>query len=372
MEKIRVFIVDDAVVVRRMLSSFLASDPELEVVGTAVNGRDALSKLTRLKPDLVILDIEMPEMNGLETLEIIQREYPKLPVIMFSTITTRGAAATLEALALGAKDYVTKPEGSSSPEAALDAVRVSLIPKIKVLCSRTGEQAATSRDTGLTKIPLSSRRGPAQSVDIVVIGASTGGPNALAAVLCNLPEDFPVPILVVQHMPPVFTRMLAERLDSQSRLRVKEGITGVPIEPGQVWIAPGDYHMTLERTIAGIRLGVYQGELENSCRPSADALFRSAAEIYGAHTLAVVMTGMGQDGLAGSARIREVGGQVLAQDQASSVVWGMPGSVIKAGLADQVQPLSKMAEGIANRVAYRPSAWSRARSSEGNIAGDSH
>ncbi|TCO83307.1 response regulator receiver-modulated CheB methylesterase [Plasticicumulans lactativorans] len=371
---IRVLIVDDAIVVRRMLARLLTEETDMEVVGTAANGRDALAKLAGLAPDLVILDIEMPEMDGLETLQALRRERPRLPVIMFSTLTRRGASATLEALARGASDYVTKPEVAGSVGEALLGVRQALLPKIRALCARAAPPpplapsapppasarpaaaVVTAAPPAVPRRPLASAtaalRGQAPAV--LAIGCSTGGPNALAALFAELPAGLGVPVLVVQHMPPVFTRMLAERLDGLGALQVREGVEGAVLRPGEAWIAPGDHHMTVRRSAADIVLALNRAPPENSCRPSVDVLLRSLAEVYGGRVLAVILTGMGQDGLLGATRLVEAGAQVLAQDERTSVVWGMPGAVARAGLAERVLTLSELATEIVARCAGGP------------------
>jgi two-component system chemotaxis response regulator CheB len=344
MPKIRVLIVDDAVVFRRLLSETLAADPALEVAGTAANGRIALAKMPQLNPDLVVLDVEMPEMDGLATLAELRKAYPRLPVIMFSALTERGAAATLDALALGASDYFTKP-ATEGMAASLEVVREQLIPKIKALCA-----APPAPRPCVAAPPAPSAKAP---VEAVAVAASTGGPNALAELFAALPRDFPVPLLIVQHMPPMFTRLLAERLTAQGGIPVEEGRTGALVQPGRAWIAPGDHHMIVTRDGTQARLLLHQDPPENSCRPAADVLLRSVARAYGPRALAVVLTGMGQDGLRGCEAVREAGGQALAQDEATSVVWGMPGFVARAGLADRVLPLSLIGGEIVQRVRSR-------------------
>lgn len=349
MQRFRVLIVDDSAVIRKVLSGLLASDPEIEVVGTAGNGIQALARIPETKPDLVTLDIEMPVMNGLETLVEIRKLYPKLPVIMFSTLTERGATATLDALARGASDYVTKPGHGGGSESSREVVREELIRKIKSLCA---VRAPQPRVLPAPQLARPSNR-PRARIDVVAIGSSTGGPNALTALLPQLAADFPVPIVIVQHMPPLFTRLLAERLNALAPLNVQEGKEGQKLQRGQIWIAPGDNHMTVARRGAEIVLGINHDAQENSCRPAVDVLFRSAARTYGANVLAVVLTGMGSDGTRGSAAIREAGGEVIAQDEASSVVWGMPGSVVTASLADGVYALSSIAPELVRRVSLR-------------------
>jgi two-component system, chemotaxis family, protein-glutamate methylesterase/glutaminase len=354
--KVRILVVDDAVVFRRLVADELARDPALEVAGTAANGRIALAKMTQVNPDLVILDVEMPEMDGLATLAELRRTYPRLPVIMFSALTERGAEATLDALALGATDYFTKPTSAGGLDASLEVIREQLIPKIKALCLGTQGDKHTQRGGEKAPSPFSptphpfaslSPRGP---VGVMAIGASTGGPNALAEVFTRLPADFPVPVVIVQHMPPMFTRLLAERLSAQYPIRVQEGCSGGVLQPGQAWIAPGDHHMIVVRDGPQVRLLVHQDPPENSCRPAVDVLLRSVARAFGPNSLTVILTGMGQDGLRGCEAVREAGGQILAQDEATSVVWGMPGFVARAGLADRVLPLSLIADEILRRV----------------------
>jgi two-component system chemotaxis response regulator CheB len=347
MAAIRILVVDDSVVIRRLLSDTLSADPTLDIVGTASDGRIALAKIPLLKPDLVTLDVEMPVMDGLETLVALRKLYPKLPVIMFSTLTERGATATLDALSLGASDYATKPSNTGSLEVAIERIRTEFIPKIKALCGMAP----------LKFLPLPGSR-PALTirvrsnprVEIVAIGTSTGGPNALAEVLPRIPNDFPVPIVVVQHMPPIFTRLLAERLASRSSIPVEEGTAGAILSPGHAWIAPGNFHMKVLRAGVAWSLNLNQGPPENSCRPAVDVLFRSVAAAYGANVLGVVMTGMGSDGVLGAQDIRDAGGDVIIQDEASSVVWGMPGLVHASGLADAAYPLDHLAAEITRRV----------------------
>lgn len=352
MKKIRVLVVDDSVVIRRLLSDVLGQDPEIELAGTAPNGRIALAKLPQLNPDIVTLDIEMPELDGLNTLPELRKVYPKLPVIMFSTLTQRGAAATLDALARGATDYITKPANVGSVAAGIQSVKDQLIPRIKALCA-AAQPVAAFRSAPATAARLRARveaTTPGR-IDAVVIGSSTGGPQALATILRDLPADFPAPILVVQHMPPVFTQHLANRLNQESALSVCEAAGGESLEPGRVFIAPGNFHLQVERRGLNVKTLLQQGPPENSCRPAVDVLFRSAADVFGRHCLAVVLTGMGQDGLRGSEHIVCSGGTVVAQDEASSVVWGMPRAVAEAGLARHNVPLTAISKVLARLAA---------------------
>jgi two-component system chemotaxis response regulator CheB len=344
MPPVRVLIVDDSVVVRKLLCEALANCAEVTVAGTASNGSIALAKIPQLNPDVITLDIEMPGLNGIQTLVEIRKKYPKLPVIMCSTLTGRGAAITLEALSAGASDYVTKPSNSESLSSALEQMRQELVSKILALTNRFTRPVAVPTRPPLKKKPLG------QPIDILAIGTSTGGPNALGEVIPHLPADFPVPVVIVQHMPPVFTRLLADRLNSCSPLSVREGEAGQLLEAGQVWIAPGNYHMTVDRRGSRTVLSLNQESPENSCRPAVDVLFRSVAQTYGPSVLAVVMTGMGSDGARGAIHIRESGGGIVVQDEATSVVWGMPGAVVEAGLADKICPLAEISQEIVRRV----------------------
>jgi len=353
---VRALIVDDSVVVRHLVSEALGAEPEIEVAGVAADGKIGLAKIDQVNPDIVILDVEMPVMDGLTTLVEIRRRRPTLPVIMFSTLTQRGAAITVDALAMGASDYVTKPR-ASNPERSIQLIREELVPRIRGLCGIRAAPRQARRDATAPEAPkpaagpIPPRAGPAPRVDVVAIGVSTGGPNALASLVPALPAKLPVPVVIVQHMPPMFTKILAERLDAGSPLHVVEARDGDEIRAGGVWIAPGGLHMIVERSGLGPRIRTNQDPPENSCRPSVEPLFRSVATVYGEHVLAAVLTGMGSDGLRGSEQIRRRGGQVLAQDEATSVVWGMPGFVAKAGLADAILPLQALPAAILDRVA---------------------
>jgi len=357
---IRVLVVDDAVVIRRMLTDILTEDPDIEVVGTAPNGRIAMAKVKQVNPDILTLDVEMPEMDGLQTLRALRAEGHRQPVIMFSTMTEKAAATTLDALAAGASDYVTKPANVGSVVEAKQRVREQLIPKIKALSpnvvaprhaprlTRPATTATTSRPAPVP--PQAAQQAAAGRVDCVAIGVSTGGPNALTTLFRALPSNFPVPIVMVQHMPPVFTQQLAVRLSSVSTLEVCEGATGRQLRPGHAALAPGDNHMEVVRTGGNVILQLHKGPPENSCRPATDVLFRSVAAVYGPRALAVVLTGMGYDGLNGVRHITERGGRAIVQDRASSVVWGMPGAVAEAGLADRILPLDGISGEIVRRV----------------------
>src|SRR5215218_11129771 len=326
-------VVDDSVVVRKIVTDVLSADPDIEVVGTAVNGKIAVGKLEQLKPDLITMDIEMPEMNGIEAVRAIRasaggggagRGLSRVPIIMFSTLTERGASSTLDALSAGANDYVTKPANVGSVGQSMESVREQLIPKIKAL---TGRPVSIGPARAAAPVPppraAAPRTGPHKLPAVLVIGSSTGGPEALAKVLPLLPAALPVPVLVVQHMPPVFTRQFAQRLDRLSPLRVVEASDGSPLVPGTVHLAPGDHHLVVRTQgrgpAAALYTGLNQGPPENFCRPAVDPLFRSVVTAYDGAVLAVVLTGMGSDGRNGAAEVRAAGGTVIVQDQATSV-----------------------------------------------------
>lgn len=356
MDPIRVMVVDDSVVVRKIVTDVLSEDPGIEVVGTAVNGKVAVQKFEHLKPDLITMDIEMPEMNGIEAVRAIRATRSRVPIVMFSTLTERGASATLDALSAGANDYVTKPANVGSVGQSMDSVREQLIPRIRAL---TGRPPAAAPVRAAAPAPVAPRpaprTGPRTAPGVLVIGSSTGGPEALAKVVPHLPASFPVPVLLVQHMPPVFTRQFAQRLDRLSALRVVEAVDGTPLQPGTVHLAPGDHHLVIRADRAGqLTTALNQDPAENFCRPAVDPLFRSAVSAYGAGVLAVVLTGMGSDGRNGAGEIRTAGGTVLVQDQATSVVWGMPGAIAQAGLADEVLPLDRIAEAIHRHLTAVP------------------
>lgn len=347
MSSARVLVVDDSAVIRRILTDVLSSDPEIEVVGTASNGTMALEKFEKLAPDLITLDVEMPGMSGLDLLSEIRRRSPKVPVVMFSTLTQRAASTTLDALARGATDYVTKPSNTGSREAATEHVRSQLVPRIKALASASKIKTAAPAVEPRRRPSIAPMR---TRLDLLMIASSTGGPNALSQLFRGFVAPLPVPALIVQHMPAVFTRILAERLASTSGLPVHEAEHGARLERGHFYVAPGDHHMKVERDGNAVRLVLDQGPPENSCRPAADVTLRSVASVYGGHVLALVLTGMGQDGLRGIEVLRPLGAQVVVQDEASSVVWGMPGVVASNGLADEVLPLPEIAASVLRRL----------------------
>ncbi|AEE44848.1 protein-glutamate methylesterase/protein-glutamine glutaminase [Cellulomonas fimi] len=368
MSRVRVLVVDDSVVVRRIVSDVLAADPRIEVVGVAANGRLAQAKVEQLQPDLVTMDVEMPEMDGIEAVAALRAAGHRMPVVMFSTLTERGAIATLDALAAGATDYVTKPHGTGSVAEALARVARELVPKIIALVPRDAEPVApTGRPLPRLAAPRAATGAPATAaparrplrepaphpVQLVVVGSSTGGPEALSRLLRGFTTPPRVPVLVVQHMPPVFTRQLAARLDRLGPTTVVEAAHDEPLRPGHVYIAPGDRHLVVDTRTGMLRTALTDAPPINFCRPAVDVLFRSAVKAVRGEILAVVLTGMGADGRDGCADVVEAGGTVLVQDRATSVVWGMPGAVAAAGLAHRVLPIDDVAGAVQDVLSAR-------------------
>jgi two-component system chemotaxis response regulator CheB len=345
----------------------LESDPGIEVVGTAANGKIALTKIAQLAPDAVTMDVEMPELNGVDTVRELRKMGQKMPIIMFSTLTERGATATLDALSAGASDYVAKPSNVGSLSESLAIVADQLIPKIRALLPNlsrrnpaTGSALSSTGASGsrLAVTPANAtavpRQGSAKTRDdmrkhpirAIVVGSSTGGPEALSRVISSLQEPLPVPVLVTQHMPPVFTKQLAARLDRLSPNTVVEATDRMTMRPGHIYIAPGDYHMEFKRVGVSHTIILTQGPPVNFCRPSVDVMFRSALESFGSELLTVVLTGMGSDGKAGTGAIVEAGGTAIVQDEETSVVWGMPGATATAGFAHRILPLDEIGPSI--------------------------
>jgi len=376
---IRVLAVDDSAVMRGVLRTLFQTQgqkhsselPAMELCGVVEDGVECLAAVLRLRPDVVVLDLEMPRMHGLDVLERLRLEEPGLPVIMCSAYTERGARATLDALAMGAADYVMKPSEQSDFTSALETLASQLLPKIAALAGAGFQALSEVRGQTTQQVMAESKLSPSLSaagstavggapVEIVVIGVSTGGPSALEVMLPKLAEDFPVPVMIVQHMPKLFTGELAGRLDRICALRVREAYEGAEVLPGTIWLAPGDAHMEVVETAIGhappggrahiARVHLHQQRSLNHCKPSVDYLFCSAAKLYGAGTLALVMTGMGSDGLNGARCVHEAGGVVLTQNAATSAVWGMPGRVFEAGLAREPLPLTALAGELTRRV----------------------
>ena len=385
MEKVRVLIVDDSAVMRKIIASALQKEPSIEIVGFAANGLQAIEAIQTCNPDVMTLDIEMPEMDGLTALREIRKENKYLPIIMFSSLTHKGAQAAVMALTAGASDYVGKPVNTTGGiDDAFKVLEAELIPKIIGLAKRVkSRRDREGRGVSTQKLPTSaaalkpsvatkplSSASPnssltssvgkvisgvlAKPAQAVCIGVSTGGPEALMQVFGAFNAPLSVPIFIVQHMPADFTALLAARLSATGVMTVKEAEEGEIASPGMVYIAPGGFHMTLSRPGTKTIIHLNTEPPENSCRPAVDVLFRTAADVYGSGLLAVMLTGMGYDGLKGSQMIKEKGGQVIAQDEATSVVWGMPGAVVQAGLADSVLPIEKIADEIIFRARKVP------------------
>ncbi len=363
--KIQVLIVDDSALMRNLVGRIIESEPTFEVVGKAMNGMFALKKLETLDVDVIVLDLEMPEMNGIEFLKKRKELKIEIPVIILSSIARRGAEITMEALSLGASDFIKKPSGSVSED--IHVVGEHLVDLIKVYGGRRKGMAPArpevvphatlapaaaptfSQPARTLTLPSGQLR-PHSSLQLCVVGISTGGPNALRQVFSALDEDFPLPILVVQHMPAGFTAEFARSLDKSCKLEVKEAEDGDLVKRGRILIAPGDWHIEVEKKSLAAIVHVNQNEHVNGHRPSAGVLFRSAAKQYGSSVLAVIMTGMGRDGSAEIGEIYRAGGLTLAQDENSSVVFGMPKVAIELGNVERVVPLAEMAETL-NKLA---------------------
>jgi two-component system chemotaxis response regulator CheB len=337
---------------RRLIRTAVNSDPSMTVVSEAADGQDCLDQLKQAAPDIIVMDIEMPVMDGVQAVRAIRSVDRQIPIVMFSSLTSRGAQASFDAIAAGASDFAAKPSGAEHIDQAMAALQRDLVPKLKFWATRRRIQSGFNvRSNPLPQTPQTPPPGhrstslgkPANPIKIIAIGASTGGPQALANVLGGLPRELPVPIVITQHMPPVFTGLLAERLADQTGHAVAEAVDGQRLTAGRILIAPGDHHMIVARLGAHSVVKLNRGPLVNSCRPAVDPLFESVARCYGKHALGVILTGMGQDGLRGARQLGKAGGAIYAQDQATSVVWGMPGEVVKHGLADEVLPLGRIA-----------------------------
>lgn len=352
MNPVRVLVVDAALVARRVVVAALAQVAEIKVVGEAGDVRAALELCARQAPEVVTVDIG-EQQEGLQTVAVLKRAYPLVQVILFTATSERGASATLKALALGAVDFVTKPGAASGGEAGLRRLSAELTNKVLAAGKRRRGITANLMIAELARSPERPPEPTTGKVDVVAIAASTGGPVAIGQVLAALPAEFPAPILVVQHMPATFSKIFASQLQPRTRLRVKEATAFAVARPGEVWIAPGDSHLVARRHGNHAQLELYDGPAENGCRPAADVLLRSLARSFGPSTLCVVLTGMGQDGLVGAQQIRAAGGDVWAQDEASSVVWGMPGAVTLANLATKVLPLRHVSTELLTRCPPR-------------------
>lgn len=355
--KPRVLIIDDSAVVRGLVARWIENDPRLEVAATCADGEQGVRKAGELQPDLVVLDIEMPKMDGLTALPLILKAAPRARVVMASTLTRKGAEVTMRALSLGAADYAPKPEagrvaGAEAYRESLMAKLVALSPAYRVQpATFAAPSAAASRPAPRPApvYPSTPRTAVATRPSLIAIGSSTGGPQALREVMAALPRDARAPIVIAQHMPKLFTAILAEHL-SKVGLPAAEARHGETLRPGHVYLAPGDFHFTVHRDGTGLRAELDQNPQVNFCRPAVDPLFESCAAAVGRSLLVAVLTGMGHDGRDGARAVRAAGGQVIAQDQPTSVVWGMPGAVAEAGLADQILPLKDIGPELARRL----------------------
>mgnify|MGYP001560268490 FL=1 len=345
-KKVSVLVVDDSFLMRKIISDAINSDPALEVIYKAKNGREGLQKILELKPDIVTLDINLPIMNGLSVLQEVMKKQP-CKVIMLSAYTREGAADTMKALEAGAIDFIAKPSG----EISLDIYKLKdeIISKIK-LAAKIKESKFLSAISG--EPALHHPREKAIAVKkLVIVGASTGGPKAVLEIMQDIPAGLPAAFLIVQHMPAGFTTTFAERLSWQSKLKAKEAQEGDPVMADKILVAPAGYHLVLEQAGKELKTKLNQDSLVNFVRPSIDVTMYSAVEAFnGKNIIAVILTGMGKDGLDGCRKIKEAGGTIIIQDEASSVVWGMPGAVYEAGISDKVMPVSKIAEAIVKEI----------------------
>jgi len=377
----RVLVIDDSAVARGLMTRWVEEDQDLTLIGAAVDGEQGLTKATALKPDLIVLDVEMPKMDGLAALPLLLKAVPGCKVVMASTLTRRGGEVTIRALSMGAADYASKPQAGRL--AGAEEFRRDLLTKLKALAPRPIPPVPTQRGlppasptapapTGRTisappppasappkkmyapvAKPPQERAGKPRHTgrpEIIAIGSSTGGPQALRDVIAAIPADVHSPIVIAQHMPALFTKILAEHLTKAGKLVCKEADDKERLKPGCAYIAPGDFHMTVRKDAAGYYAVLDQTPPINFCRPAVDPLFQSVAEVTRGAALGIVLTGMGHDGREGARMLRSAGGTILAQDEATSIVWGMPGAVAEAGLADEILSLADMGPGIVRRA----------------------
>lgn len=348
--QVKVMIVDDSAVIRSILERILRSDPDIEVCGFAGNGADAVRAVGVCRPDIIVLDIEMPVMDGITALPLLLEKDPDLKILICSTLSEKGAEISLKALALGAADCILKPTGAAAVGANSDFA-AHLLRTVLMIGASIMAAAEPVRKTETKPLPVSASGAP----KIIAVGSSTGGPNALMTVLADM-RDMPVPIVITQHMPATFTRILAEQIAKTTGLDCREAADGMVLEPGCAYVAAGDRHLLFVRAGDGVQVRLDDGPPEHFCRPAVDPMLRSLVRIYGnGGILAVILTGMGHDGLAGCREVAAHGGTVVAQDAESSVVWGMPGAVAGAGLCNAVLPLKDIAAWVRGVVRGRPS-----------------
>ena len=369
----RVLVIDDSAVARGLMTRWIEEDNDLTLVGSAVDGEQGVAKAIDLKPDLVVLDVEMPKMDGLAALPLLLKAVPGMKVVMASTLTRRGGEVTIRALSMGAADYSSKPQAGRL--AGAEEFRHDLLGKLKALAPRPIPPVPSQLNT---KEKITARLAPSEPLkdtpkkkafqptisapkerrtpkirtrpEIIVIGSSTGGPQALREVVSKFTADMNVPIIIAQHMPALFTKILAEHLDRAGVLACREAVHGERLETGRVYLAPGDFHLTIRKDAGGYYAVLDQTPPVNFCRPAVDPLFQSACEATNGAALGIVMTGMGHDGREGARSLRDAGGTILIQDEKTSVVWGMPGAIAEAGLADEILTLSDLGPGIVKRA----------------------
>ncbi|MBF0224390.1 MAG: chemotaxis response regulator protein-glutamate methylesterase [Desulfobacterales bacterium] len=376
-DNLKVLIVDDSITYRQILSKVIAEIKIAEVMGVAPNGKLAIAKIRLAQPDIVFLDVSMPEMDGFETLAVLKKEFPNIDVVMVSGVSRENAEVTVKALQSGAIDFIPKPLGASADDSIAE-LKASITPLISLALTRKYSKQIKAVDLPKPKeikeekpfiktirdhIPFFKKETKeikiekeiikkserivkrAEKIDVVAIGVSTGGPNALVELIPKIKKDFPLPILAVQHMPPMFTASLAERLNSLSQISVIEAKNDDLIKPGIMYIAPGGSHMIVKKN-GNFKISLIDSPPVHSCRPAVDVLFNSIASVYGGNVLTVILTGMGTDGATGVSSIRTKGGYSIIQDEKTSVVWGMPGAVAEAGNADEILPLDVIADRI--------------------------
>lgn len=362
---------DDSAVVRGALGRAIDAERDMCVVTTATNGRDALDALRQQHVDVVLLDVEMPVMDGLTALPLIVERHPEASVVIISSLTAQGTTVTSRALSLGAVDYVHKP--SARGLTGVEAATAEITSKVRAAAHGNAIRSSareSSHGGSQHHAPVSSRLAQGVPVPakyrsvstndfeprILALAASTGGPNALAMVISNLPGDFPLPVVVTQHMPPIFTTMFAQRLSKLGTLPCEEASNATALLPGHVYVAPGDHHLTVVAAGAARTpvISINQDLPEHHCRPAADPMFRSVARVFGSGVLAVVLTGMGDDGRQGCSAIAEAGGRIIVQDEATSVVWGMPGSIVNSGIPCTVLPVHSIGAHVTSLCSVRP------------------
>ena len=371
----RVLVIDDSAVARGLMTRWIEEDPDLSLIGSAVDGQQGLERAKELQPDLIVLDVEMPKMDGLAALPLLLKAVPTCKVVMASTLTRRGGEVTIRALSMGAADYTPKPQAGRL--AGADEFRQTLLQKLKALAPRpippipTGKTIQPGRPVArsfskpaavkekprrafapVAKAPVSRGNRPRSTArpEIIAIGSSTGGPQALREVITHLPSDLKAPVVLAQHMPALFTKILGEHLTKAGKLSCQEAQDGERLKPGHVYIAPGDFHLTVRKDAGGFYAVLDQNPPINFCRPAVDPLFQSVAEATNGVALGLVLTGMGHDGREGARALRNAGGTILAQDEKTSVVWGMPGAVAEAGLADEILPLAAIGPAVLKRA----------------------